>query len=169
MNEYNGINEFHYTIQTDLYGQVEKDGSIGFYENESKEKSIFTLPKPVMVDSNYNDTLGDGVRSTDIHYELNKKSDDSYELVLNASKEWLSSSKRVFPIYIDPSVSIDALGDTFVMSAYPNNNYNKEWDPSQGEYVLKTGYYDSTTGTNYPFVKFSVIGDLKVQPLILLN
>lgn len=161
MNEYNGINEFHYTIQTDLYGQVEKDGSIGFYENESKEKSIFTLPKPVMVDSNYNDTLGDGVRSTDIHYELNKKSDDSYELVLNASKEWLSSSKRVFPIYIDPSVSIDALGDTFVMSAYPNNNYNKEWDPSQGEYVLKTGYYDSTTGTNYPFVKFSVIGDLK--------
>ncbi|MDM5210821.1 DNRLRE domain-containing protein [Peribacillus sp. NJ4] len=161
MNEYNGINEFHYTIQTDLYGQVEKDGSIGFYENESKEKSIFTLPKPVMVDSNYNDTLGDGVRSTDIHYELNKKSDDSYELVLKASKEWLSSSKRVFPIYIDPSVSIDALGDTFVMSAYPNNNYNKEWDPSQGEYVLKTGYYDSTTGTNYPFVKFSVIGDLK--------
>ncbi|MDM5221124.1 DNRLRE domain-containing protein [Peribacillus sp. NJ11] len=161
MNEYHGINEFHYTIQTDLYGQVEKDGSIGFYENESKEKSIFTLPKPVMVDSNYNDTLGDGVRSTDIHYELNKKSDDSYELVLNASKEWLSSSKRVFPIYIDPSVSIDALGDTFVMSAYPNNNYNKEWDPSQGEYVLKTGYYDSTKGTNYPFVKFSVIGDLK--------
>ncbi|MCP1155010.1 DNRLRE domain-containing protein [Peribacillus frigoritolerans] len=161
MNEYNGINEFHYTIQTDLYGQVEKDGSIGFYENESKEKSVFTLPKPVMVDSNYNDTLGDGVRSTDIHYDLNKKSDDSYELVLNASKEWLSSSKRVFPIYIDPSVSIDALGDTFVMSAYPNNNYNKEWDPSQGEYVLKTGYYDSTTGTNYPFIKFSVIGDLK--------
>jgi RHS repeat-associated protein len=161
MNEYNGINEFHYTIQTDLYGQVEKDGTIGFYENESKEKSVFTLPKPVMVDSNYNDTLGDGVRSTDIHYDLNKKSDDSYELVLNASKEWLSSSKRVFPIYIDPSVSIDALGDTFVMSAYPNNNYNKEWDPSQGEYVLKTGYYDSTTGTNYPFIKFSVIGDLK--------
>ncbi|MCK1985796.1 MULTISPECIES: DNRLRE domain-containing protein [Peribacillus] len=161
MNEYNGINEFHYTIQTDLYGQVEKDGSIEFYENESKEKSVFTLPKPIMVDSNYNDTLGDGVRSTDIHYDLNKKSDDSYELVLNASKEWLSSSKRVFPIYIDPSVSIDALGDTFVMSAYPNNNYNKEWDPSQGEYVLKTGYYDSTTGTNYPFIKFSVIGDLK--------
>lgn len=161
MNEYNGINEFHYTIQTDLYGQVEKDGSIGFYENESKEKTVFTLPKPVMVDSNYNETLGDGIRSTDIHYKLNKKSDNSYELVLNASKEWLSSSKRVFPIYIDPSVSIDALGDTFVMSAYPNNNYNKEWDPSQGEYVLKTGYYDSTTGTNYPFIKFSVIGDLK--------
>lgn len=161
MNEYNGINEFHYTIQTDLYGQVEKDGSIGFYENESKEKTVFTLPKPVMVDSNYNETLGDGIRSTDIHYKLNKKSDNSYELVLNASKEWLSSPKRVFPIYIDPSVSIDALGDTFVMSAYPNNNYNKEWDPSQGEYVLKTGYYDSTTGTNYPFIKFSVIGDLK--------
>ncbi|MEI2358745.1 DNRLRE domain-containing protein [Mesobacillus zeae] len=161
MNKYNGINEFHYTIQTDLYGQIEKDGSIGFYENESKEKQIFTLPKPVMVDSNYNETLGDGVRTTDVHYELNKKADDSYELVLIASKEWLSSSKRVFPIYIDPSVSIDSLGDTFVMSAYPNNNYNKEWDASQGEYVLKTGYYDSTTGTNYSFIKFSVFGDLK--------
>ncbi|USK83143.1 DNRLRE domain-containing protein [Peribacillus asahii] len=161
MHEYKGINEFHYTIQTDLFGQVKKDGSIGFYEDESKEKQIFTLPKPVMVDSNYNDTLGDGVRSSDIHYELIKKSDTSYELVLVANKSWLSSPKRVFPIYIDPSVSIDVLGDTFVMSAYPNNNYNKEWDASQGEYVLKTGYYDSTTGTNYAFMKFSVIGDLK--------
>ena len=161
MNEYEGINEFHYTIQTDLYGQVERDGSIGFYENESKEKLIFTLPKPVMVDSNYNDTLGDGVRSSNIRYQLTENSDKTYNLALIANKEWLASSKRVFPIYIDPSVSINVLGDTFVMSAYPKNNYNKEWDPSQGEYVLKTGYFDSTTGTNYSFMKFSVIGDLK--------
>lgn len=161
MHDYKGINEFHYTIETDLVGQVKKDGSIGFYEDTSKEKQVFTLPKPVMVDSNYNDTLGDGVRSSDIHYELTKKANNSYELNLIADKKWLSSPKRVFPIYIDPSVSIDVLGDTFVMSAYPNNNYNKEWDSSQGEYVLKTGYYDSTTGTNYAFMKFSVVGDLK--------
>lgn len=161
MNEYNGINEFHYDIQTDLYGQLEKDGSVAFYETDSKEEKVFELPKPVMVDSNYNDTLGDGVRSSDIKYELTKKSDGGYELALVANKEWLASSKRVFPIYIDPSVSIDALGDTFVMSAYPKNNYNKEWDSSQGEYVLKTGYYDSTTGTNYSFIKFPGVDDLK--------
>ncbi|KON68885.1 hypothetical protein AKG34_08850 [Peribacillus butanolivorans] len=161
MNKYNGINEFHYDIETDLFGEIEKDGSIGFYETDSKEEKVFELPKPVMVDSNYNETLGDGVRSLDIKYELNKKSEGGYDLALKANKEWLASSKRVFPIYIDPSVSIDVLGDTFVSSAYPKNNYNKEWDPSQGEYVLKTGYYDSTTGTNYAFVKFSVVGDLK--------
>ncbi|MGG4266077.1 DNRLRE domain-containing protein [Peribacillus simplex] len=161
MNKYNGINEFHYDIETDLFGEIEKDGSIGFYETDSKEEKVFVLPKPAMVDSNYNETLGDGVRSSDIKYELNKKSDGGYDLALKANKEWLASSKRVFPIYIDPSVSIDALGDTFVSSAYPKNNLNKEWDPVQGEYVLKTGYYDSTTGTNYAFVKFSVVGDLK--------
>ncbi|MGG4155065.1 RHS repeat domain-containing protein [Peribacillus muralis] len=161
MNKYNGINEFHYDIQTDLFGEIEKDGSIGFYESDSKEEKVFELPKPVMVDSNYNETLGDGVRSSDIKYELNKKSEGGYDLALKANKEWLASSKRVFPIYIDPSVTIDILGDTFVSSAYPKNNYNKEWDPSQGEYVLKTGYYDSSTGTNYSFVKFSVIEDLK--------
>ncbi|OMC79200.1 DNRLRE domain-containing protein [Viridibacillus sp. FSL H8-0123] len=161
VNEFTGINEFNYSIKTDLYGEVKADGSVGFYEDTTKSSLVFSLPKPVMVDSNYNETLGDGTRSTKIHYDLKSMEKGLYELKLTADKEWLASSKRVFPIYIDPSVSINVLGDTYVASAYPNANFNKQWDPSQGEYVLQTGYYDSTSGTNYPFMKFSIQGDFK--------
>lgn len=161
VNEFTGINEFNYSIKTDLYGEVKADGSVGFYEDTTKSSLVFSLPKPVMVDSNYNETLGDGTRSTKIHYDLKLIEKGLYELKLTADKEWLASSKRVFPIYIDPSVSINVLGDTYVASAYPNANFNKQWDPSQGEYVLQTGYYDSTSGTNYPFMKFSIQGDFK--------
>ncbi|MBK3496834.1 RHS repeat-associated core domain-containing protein [Viridibacillus sp. YIM B01967] len=161
VREFTGINEFNYSIKTDLYGEVKKDGSVGFYEDEAKSSLVFSLPKPVMVDSNYNDTLGDGARSTKLYYELTSTEKGLYELKLTADKKWLESSERVFPIYIDPSVSINALGDTYVSSKYPTANFNKQWDPSQGEYVLQTGYYDSTSGTNYPFIKFSIVGDLK--------
>jgi len=161
VRDFTNINEFNYSIKTDLYGEVKKDGSVGFYEDETKSSLVFSLPKPVMVDSNYNDTLGDGVRSNKLKYELIPTENGNYELKLTADKKWLESSERVFPIYIDPSVSIDALGDTYVSSKYPTANFNKQWDPSQGEYVLQTGYYDSTTGTNYPFIKFSIVGDLK--------
>ncbi|MGF9977327.1 DNRLRE domain-containing protein [Viridibacillus arvi] len=161
VREFTNINEFNYYIKTDLYGEVKKDGSVGFYEDETKSSLVFSLPKPVMVDSNYNDALGDGVRSNKLKYELIPTENGDYELKLTADKKWLESSERVFPIYIDPSVSIDALGDSYVSSKYPTANFNKQWDPSQGEYVLQTGYYDSTSGTNYPFIKFSIVGDLK--------
>jgi len=114
-----------------------------------------------MEDSNYNSGLGNGVQSRDLHYELSKRGKNQYNIKLVVDKKWLESPDRVYPVYIDPSVTIDALGDTFVSSAYPNTNYNKEWDSSQGEYVLKVGKYDSTTGTNYAFIKFSIVGDLK--------
>ncbi|WP_455583728.1 DNRLRE domain-containing protein [Geobacillus zalihae] len=41
------------------------------------------------------------------------------------------------------------------MSAYPTTNYSSsssKWDSAQGQYVLKVGYYDGTTGTCYGFL-----------------
>ncbi|MFG3613417.1 DNRLRE domain-containing protein [Rummeliibacillus stabekisii] len=160
IKKYNGIHQFNYIINTDLYGEVLSDGSVGFYENKLKEKLVFTLPAPSMMDSNINETKGEGTRSNNIHYVLHQINPEEYKLSLIADDSWLASDKRVFPIYVDPSVSIDALGDTYVSSAYPKANFNKQWDPTQGEYVLQTGYYDSTSGTNYAFIKFSM-NDLK--------
>ncbi len=161
IKEYTGINQFNYELETDLIPELKEDGSIVFYESADKEESVFVLPSPVMEDSNYNDALGNGVKSRDLHYELKKNGDGRYIINLVVDKMWLESPERVYPVYVDPSVTIDALGDTFVSSAYPDNNYNKEWDSAQGEYVLKVGKYDSTTGTNYAFIKFAIVGDLK--------
>lgn len=154
INEYNDINEFNYVVNTDLTPQLEDDGSIGFFEN--KENQVFTLPSPLMEDSNINNGLGSGVKSKQLHYELNTLGDNQYSIKLVVDKEWLESKDRVYPVYIDPSVSVDAMGDSFVSSASPSTNFNKEWDSVQGEYVLKVGKYDSSTGTNYAFIKFSL-------------
>ncbi|GEL05514.1 DNRLRE domain-containing protein [Rummeliibacillus stabekisii] len=164
VKKYTGIHQFKYTIQTDLIAKLESDGSISFKENANNPDAIFTLPRPMMMDSNIDDAKGEGVYSDKVHYELTKQKDNTYELTLNANEDWLASSKRVYPVYIDPSVSTKmtatALGDTYVTSKYPTANFNKMWDPTQGEYVLQTGYYDATSGTNYAFIKFD-IKDLK--------
>lgn len=156
INEYNGINEFNYVVKTDLNPKLEEDGSISFYENKDSKEKVFILPSPMMEDSNFNKGLGNGVKSNQLHYEVESIGENQYSIKLLVEKEWLESEERVFPVYIDPSVSVDAMGDSFVSSAYPTTNYNKEWDSGQGEYVLKVGKYDSTTGTNYAFIKFSL-------------
>ncbi|MEK4671553.1 DNRLRE domain-containing protein [Niallia sp. FSL R7-0271] len=156
INEYQGINEFNYVVNTDLYPKLEDDGSIRFYENKDSKEKVFILPSPMMEDSNVNNGLGNGVKSNQLHYEIETIDTNQYSIKLVVDKKWLESDERVFPVYIDPSVSVDAMGDSFVSSAYPNTNYNKEWDSVQGEYVLKVGKYDSTTGTNYAFIKFSL-------------
>jgi len=161
INDYQGISQFHYVVNTDLIAQLEEDGSINFYEDKSMKEKVFTLPTPMMEDSNFNEGLGNGVKSDALVYELEQISQNEYAIRLIVDKSWLESEDRVFPVYVDPSVTINMLGDTFVSSAYPTTNYNKEWDSSQGEYVLKVGKYDSTTGTNYAFIKFAIVGDLK--------
>ncbi|MCM3318049.1 DNRLRE domain-containing protein [Rummeliibacillus stabekisii] len=164
VKKYTGIHQFKYTIQTDLIAKLESDGSISFKENANNVDAIFTLPRPMMMDSNIDDAKGEGVYSDKVHYELTKQKDSTYELTLNANEDWLASPKRVYPVYIDPSVStkmtVPALGDTYATSKYPTANFNKMWDPTQGEYVLQTGYYDATSGTNYAFIKFD-LNDLK--------
>jgi len=153
VNEYTGIHTFNYTMKTDLTPALESNGSITFKE---ADKVIFTLPRPTMMDSNINEEKGEGVYSNKVHYELEETATNTYALTLEADDEWLSSDKRVYPVYIDPSVTATALGDTYVSSKYPTANFNKKWDATQGEYVLQTGYYDSTSGTNYAYIKFNI-------------
>lgn len=161
INDYQGIHQFNYEVTTDLIAQLEADGSIGFYEDPNLEKKVFKLPAPVMEDSNINDALGHGVKSTDLRYELTSIGESKYAIRLVADKKWLESEERVFPVYIDPSVIIDALGDSYVSSATPDTNLNKQWNSVYGEYVLKVGKYDTSTGTNYAYIKFAIIGLLK--------
>lgn len=107
-----------------------------------------------MVDSNVDEHSGEVQRSENVTYEL-QHGDQGYILTVKADPEWLKDPKRVYPVYIDPSTSINVSNDAFVMSAYPTTNYSSsssKWDAGQGQYVLKVGYYDGTTGTCYGFL-----------------
>lgn len=51
--------------------------------------------------------------------------------------------------------------DTFVTSAAPDRGHNQYWNSSLGQYVLRVGKYDSSTGTNYALVKMYTLDNLK--------
>lgn len=161
IKKYTGINQFSYTLRTKLKPVLQQDGSIDFLEKTGDSEAVFTLPAPEMMDSNINEGKGEGTYSKQLRYLLEENTNGTYSLILDIDKEWLASSDRKYPIYVDPSVSIDALGDAYISSKAPTTNFNEKWDPVQGEYVLQTGYYDSTSGTNYAFIKFSVANELK--------
>ncbi|MDA7025189.1 DNRLRE domain-containing protein [Bacillus sp. CLL-7-23] len=170
LHKYEGYNSFTFQLKTDLSAEIQEDGSIELTDKNGKQ--ILTVPKPFMTDSNLDEGSGEVARSEDVKYTL-EKNDQGYLLHVTADEDWLKDPQRVYPVSIDPSTSLSASSDTFVMSAYPTTNYStstQKWDANLKAYVLKTGYYDKSTGTNYAFMKFNnlkAIQNMKVTKATL--
>ncbi|GIN88534.1 tRNA nuclease WapA [Heyndrickxia sporothermodurans] len=157
LHSYTGLNTFAFQLKTELTGEVQKDGSIAFYK-EKEDEPTFVLPAPFMSDSKIDERSSEATRSENVTYDL-EKVNDGYILTVTADEKWLKDPKRVYPVFIDPTTSLSTSSDAFIMSAYPTTNYGtatKKWDSSQNQYVLKIGYYDGTTGTNYAFLKQNI-------------
>lgn len=106
-----------------------------------------------MTDSNYDEGSGEPQSSNSVTYEL-IKIEGGYNLIVEADSNWLKDPKRKYPVYIDPSTSIEISTDTFVSCANHDTNYStNKWDNALQKYVLQVGYYSSTTGTNYAYLK----------------
>ncbi|MFD4707947.1 DNRLRE domain-containing protein [Gottfriedia sp. NPDC058432] len=156
LHQYNGYHIFKFKIQTDLKATIDDVGNIQM--KDENDKKVFELPKPNMSDSNYDKGSGDSATSNNVKYDI-QETEDGYILTLNADPDWLASPERVFPIFIDPTTSVTNSSDSFLMSAYPTTNYSStssKWDSGLGEYILKIGNYDSTTGTCYAFINQSL-------------
>ncbi|WP_163101613.1 DNRLRE domain-containing protein [Peribacillus alkalitolerans] len=156
LHSYQGLNTFTFKLSTSLHAKKEEDGSVSFFK-QNEDKKVFALPKPFMTDSNIDPQSSEAVRSEAVDYHIEElPNQEGYLLTVTADEEWLSSPERKFPIYIDPTTSVATSTDAFVMSAYPTTNYGtptKKWDSGLNQYVLKVGLYDSTTGTNYAYLK----------------
>jgi len=151
LNKYNGYNQFTFKIETDLIAKKTDEGSITFVDENQKE--VFNVPAPTMSDSNVDPKSGDAASSDDVSFTLDKIN-KGYKLTLVADSTWLEDPTRKYPVYIDPTTSIGITTDTYVSSATPDTNYEKnKFDSALGEYVLRTGYYSSSTGTNYAYLK----------------
>lgn len=150
LQKYDGFYKFRFLVITSLEASLNESGSVSF--KNAKGETVFSIPKPYMSDSKIDGASGEPQISYDVHYEV-KKVANGYELTTIADKGWLTSKDRAYPVYIDPTITLGASDDTFVSSAYPTTNYDKFWESSSGYYSLKVGLYDSTTGTNYSYVK----------------
>ncbi|PLR76189.1 wall-associated protein [Bacillus sp. V3-13] len=158
LHQFTGQHQFVFELKTDLQPSMKDDGAITF--QDASEQVVFVLPKPYMSDSNINPESAEAVTSQDVTFALDQKGNNVYELTLTADPNWLQAPERVYPVYIDPSLTIDYFDDAFVASRYPTTNYSggNLWNPGLNAYVLKVGYYDGTTGTNEAFIKQEISG-----------
>ncbi|MBC1911208.1 DNRLRE domain-containing protein [Listeria booriae] len=153
LREYTGIHSYNFNVTTALKAEKLADGSIVFKDGAGTVE--YTLPKPVMTDSNIHPATGNATESDAVSFELKNISADIYQITLTADQSWLKDDARVYPVYIDPSVQLKKVVDAGISSVTPTANYSgsKLWDAALNEYVLKVGRYDDTTGFNYAYIK----------------
>ena len=94
---------FTFDIKTKgLYLTLQESGDI-YAVSESTEEIVFVIPKGYMFDNS-------GSRSESVVYVLIEKS-SGYELQVIAEASWINDKERVFPVTIDPSVTVNAVTD----------------------------------------------------------
>ena len=126
------------------------DGAIVFADNEGVPAFSFT--PPYMMDSSGKE---EGL-SNNVSYEL-KQSTGGYELVLTADAKWLAQPERVWPVTIDPTVTLPPINtpsDCHIASgSYADNGHC-------GYTVLKTGYYNPDGEKRRALLKFDLSGEI---------
>lgn len=130
-------NEFVFDLELDgLSAEVRPDGSVAMVSAAGVAK--VTAPPGFMVDAA-------GVTSTAVVYSL---SPDGASLVVTADAGWLANPARVFPVVVDPTLSVVAdTDDTYVTEGeVPAVNHS-------GSSLLKVGFDGSNVHRS--FLKFS--------------
>lgn len=101
---------YTFTFETNgLTAEKQDDGSIIFKNNNGDVK--FKIPCPVMTDANFE-------FSYDIGVSLTENADDTVTLEYIPSIDWTSSSDRVYPITIDPAITVDGEESSFIEDTF---------------------------------------------------
>jgi RHS repeat-associated protein len=97
LQKWNGVHQFRYSFDGTGYDVREEKNSIIISEKRKKE-ILFVLTAPIMSDSA-------GQKSSAITLSLDKKGHQCI-VTIDADQKWLSSPDRVYPVSIDPSVTV---------------------------------------------------------------
>jgi RHS repeat-associated protein len=94
--------KFSYLLKASagLTPQRQDDGSIVFLDEGQKQ--VFMLPAPIMLDSR----PGLPAISDEIEYGLQERGAGEWLLTIEADREWTGSPERVWPIRLDPSLTV---------------------------------------------------------------
>jgi hypothetical protein len=94
--------KFSYLLKASagLTPQRQDDGSIAFLDGGGKQ--LFVLPAPIMLDSR----PGLPAISDEIEYGLQERGAGEWLLTIEADREWTGSPERVWPIRLDPSLTV---------------------------------------------------------------
>ncbi|MEA5074928.1 MAG: DNRLRE domain-containing protein, partial [Coriobacteriia bacterium] len=109
--------------------------------------AVFDLGELVVFDSS-SDGAGDPQYCADSTLTVSPTEGGGI-VTYEVSRQWLADPDRVYPVYVDPSLTAISGADTYASSKYPTTAYGTSTE-------LRTGYYDATTGHNRSFLQFDV-------------
>ncbi|MDF8265736.1 DNRLRE domain-containing protein [Luteipulveratus flavus] len=99
-------------------------GAVGLFTEGDKERPSYVLPAPVMTDS----AAGRGAApATGKVTQTLKQDGDVLTVTLTPDAAWLTAPERVFPVMVDPSITVApapaAAQDTYLSEVNPGNTY----------------------------------------------
>ena len=136
-----------------------KDGEVIL--RDAQDNDVFNILRPMMHDS------GSGV-SDEVHTDF-ELTEDGFMLTLTADEQWLEDTDRVWPVYIDPSMTTSTavadIHDTYIASGYAGSNFFQT-------HLLETGQ-TSKAGIMRSFMQFKLpelkSADMVVSARLLLT
>lgn len=143
LNEWNGVSNYQYQLNTDLEARIIADNSINFVD--ATGKVVFTIPQMFMYDS---------AEISECSYSVGvtlSENSDGYLMTIALDTEWLSDTDRVYPVIVDPTITLqnNSVSDTTIYSGMPNNNYGSS------EYLV-VGEHGDTYGTGKALISFPI-------------
>lgn len=135
LSEYTGQLSYDFLIHTHGMRILEEDGKYIVKKPGNGNKESFELGAVQIYDSAGNFCVGE-MKITE------QNNGSKYILTLIAPEEFLTDPDTVYPVTIDPTITVsgpDAIEDSVVYSGTPNTNYG-------GFTFLTVGYGDSTYG-----------------------
>lgn len=135
---------------------VTKGKTIDFIDIKTK-KTIFTLGEIFIKDSYPGNGKGNEHISFDNYYQIQKIDEDNYRLTYILDSEFLNSSKTVYPVLVDPSISpIKDIKDASVYSGKANENFKTnawiEIGKVGGSYGTGHGYFQTDVIDKYKYI-----------------
>lgn len=154
--EKNVGNKFSFILETDDLVPVLENGVIYIRDESGAD---FGLISPTYV---YDSFTGDPSLDENRHFtydnkfELTNVSDGKYELVVIVDEEFLDSPATVYPVIVDPSITINATGSGSSKSILDTPIYNGSGAPGTAgvNSLAVVGYVDSSYGSGRLLMRF---------------
>lgn len=151
-----------YSFDFDMTGlslETTNEGDLFLVDPVSKER-IFTIEKPVMMDSSIPDGFVSRLEkpmpegSVSDQVEMNAVQEGTaLHITLKPDMEWISSTERVYPLVIDPTVKVfqpkNELNDTTIRSALPDQTGGADLE-------LGAGLHSTSNNTVRSLMQFNL-------------
>ncbi len=133
--------QFAFTVaMSGMSARTEDDGTIQFVDSKSS-KVLFTIPQGLAVDASGDMSEQRLPATTAVSVSLVARADASVAtLVESVDPAWLADPARVYPVTIDPSLTMGGSGDAYISQANTSLDCTGSCQLASGRYYDWAGY-----------------------------